>query len=683
MMNWLQRMSLLELVRGLGTLVVVMVVGSALLLHRGIAELDDVAGEQAVAVELATEMQDLRYFTTQVQQFLTDASLTGEEEAYQEAVQFHRKAVELLRQIGREHPELTQRTGHLATLVRQQVKVGEGMYRAYAAGDREEGDRLMARFDARSEEIAAQSERWVTDSHRRLEQATAVAAATRGALQQQQGLFSVVLALVVALALFGIHQQLRRALSRLRDSLRELNRGDKDLTRRLPEEGRGLLREISREFNRFLEGLDNLNGTAMTVARKATRRMGAVGESFEQTRAGLQEVLDNTDQLVVAINQMASTVQEVAKNTDQARESANEADTAAGEGARVVQESVDLIQGMAETISHAMTAIDRLAADSGQIKEILNVIREISDQTNLLALNAAIEAARAGESGRGFAVVADEVRTLAQRTQQSTEEIQAMIDRLQSGTDEAVRRMKETTTASEQAVAHASRAGEALERITTNIARMTDVNTQVATATEEQASVAEEINRNAVNVAEICRSVSSSAQENRELLLSTQFTVREIDMLMSQFQVSHAEEGVEQESAIVHWNDGFLVNIPSIDRQHEKLFELMNRLYRGYREKVEKERLQPVLDDLIALAKQHLSDEEALMEKAGYTDLESHRMVHRKLLADLDRHVGDYRSRQDNESLLTLLWFLKSWLVDHIYRVDKRYADELIAAGIR
>ncbi|PWG74340.1 methyl-accepting chemotaxis protein, partial [Enterococcus hirae] len=61
-------------------------------------------------------------------------------------------------------------------------------------------------------------------------------------------------------------------------------------------------------------------------------------------------------------------------------------------------------------------------AQSQQVGQFVDTIREIAAQTNLLALNAGIEASRAGEQGRGFGGVADEVRKLAEQAHESSEQ---------------------------------------------------------------------------------------------------------------------------------------------------------------------------------------------------------------------------------------------------------------------
>ncbi len=140
-------------------------------------------------------------------------------------------------------------------------------------------------------------------------------------------------------------------------------------------------------------------------------------------------------------------------------------DASAQHGAQIVQNTVELVQGIAGEINSASDAILAVNKESEQIANIVQTIRGIADQTNLLALNAAIEAARAGEQGRGFAVVADEVRSLAARTAQATVEIVDVVKRNNQLSQAAVTNMAISREKVEEGVMLANQAGHAIAEI--------------------------------------------------------------------------------------------------------------------------------------------------------------------------------------------------------------------------
>lgn len=115
------------------------------------------------------------------------------------------------------------------------------------------------------------------------------------------------------------------------------------------------------------------------------------------------------------------------------------------------------------------TMIDDLNVSSKQIREVVQMVKDIADQTNLLALNSAIEAARAGEHGKGFAVVADEVRKLANQTKESVERIATLIEHSSSVTNnvvQAIQKVKELVLTGQQ---ESEKSMESFRNITSSI----------------------------------------------------------------------------------------------------------------------------------------------------------------------------------------------------------------------
>lgn len=117
---------------------------------------------------------------------------------------------------------------------------------------------------------------------------------------------------------------------------------------------------------------------------------------------------------------------------------------------------------------------------------------------------------------------------------------------------------------------------------------------------------------------------------------------------------------------VVEWRDGFKINIPSVDAEHKRLFELIREL--------KLETVDQTIEELLAYVVTHFTNEQALMEKSQYPALEQHIKLHE----DFGNHVADFLgtgNEWSEERIQDLRRFLNKWLIGHIMTHDLRFGN--------
>ncbi|GLS25701.1 methyl-accepting chemotaxis protein CtpH [Marinibactrum halimedae] len=273
------------------------------------------------------------------------------------------------------------------------------------------------------------------------------------------------------------------------------------------------------ELGQLLHNLDTVRGNTISnvnainvLSLDVNGASESMRQSATETSASTRRALENGDQAVAALEQLATAIQDIARNASIASDAATSADKGAHEGLELMSKalaSVEALSGYNAEVSESMSSLEQ---DVNRVGEVLDVIKGVSEQTNLLALNAAIEAARAGEQGRGFAVVAEEVRNLAKRTQESTAEIQSIIESVQSGTERSARAMRRSDAQTLATIETASQASDSLKDIAGGVEEILGLNTQIAAATEEQSYAMEHVRTNITALADVIRQANNDSE---------------------------------------------------------------------------------------------------------------------------------------------------------------------------
>ena len=133
---------------------------------------------------------------------------------------------------------------------------------------------------------------------------------------------------------------------------------------------------------------------------------------------------------------------------------------------------------------------------------------------------------------------------------------------------------------------------------------------------------------------------------------------------------------------LVTWDKSYSVSVQKFDQQHQKLFDLLNKLYEAMKKGHGQEIVQYTVRELSTYTLTHFRAEEEVLRKTNYPGLAAHQAEHQKFVAQVSQFAEQLKAGKVTSSI-TVLTFLKDWLAKHIQQTDRSYAAYLNSQGVK
>lgn len=123
---------------------------------------------------------------------------------------------------------------------------------------------------------------------------------------------------------------------------------------------------------------------------------------------------------------------------------------------------------------------------------------------------------------------------------------------------------------------------------------------------------------------------------------------------------------------MIIWDETFSVGVKEIDKQHQKLFEIINRLGSSMNAPTNTEKVSDIIKELLDYSVYHFLTEENYFKEFNYENKEKHTKSHNFYKGKVDYFINDFQEK--NRYLpFEIIDFLIAWWTGHVNGEDKLY----------
>jgi len=130
------------------------------------------------------------------------------------------------------------------------------------------------------------------------------------------------------------------------------------------------------------------------------------------------------------------------------------------------------------------------------------------------------------------------------------------------------------------------------------------------------------------------------------------------------------------------WSDAFSIGNDQIDKDHQQIIDILNKLIELNQKKINQKKFAEILWMMMEYSIHHFKKEEDYMQKLNYPKFKEHKNLHMLYINEVSVYSNEF-SNSNPPVINEIIGFLENWWLNHIQNTDTEYETFKVKHGLK